>query len=140
MDPETKLTATRQGVHTKSYKDLVEHIDERYKMTFGHVDFQEKDKKDDPMGIFSLLKGEEPEEQAEYEPHLDAVRKGGHGKGGGWMSNGGKCNTCNGEGRMGRDCPSKRNPDGSLISPDTICHGCNGKGHMIKDCPTASPS
>ena len=45
MDPDTKLTASRQGVHTKSYKALTEHIDERYKMTFGHVDMQ--DKKDD---------------------------------------------------------------------------------------------
>ena len=27
VDHDTKLTATRQGVHTKSYKALTEHID-----------------------------------------------------------------------------------------------------------------
>ena len=92
MDPDTKLTASRQGVHTKSYKALTEHIDERYKMTFGHVDLH--DKKDDPMGIFSLLgtddndrapaegaSGNASHQHNEYDQHLDAFGKG-KGKGG----------------------------------------------------------
>ena len=98
MDPDTKLTASRQGVHTKSYKALTEHIDERYKMTFGLVGLH--DKKDDPMGFVSLLGTDDSDkspaattssntshQQSEYDQHLDAFGKG-TGKGG-WMANGG---------------------------------------------------
>ena len=87
--PDTKLTASRQGVHTKWYKALTEHIDERYKMTFGHVDLH--DKKDDPMGFLSLLGTDDSDkspatttssntshQQSEYDQHLDAF---GEGKG-----------------------------------------------------------
>ena len=53
------------------------------------------------------------------------------------MSNGGRCHVCDGEGHIGRDCPSVPRADGKASGDP--CYGCNGKGHQKKDCPTASP-
>ena len=53
------------------------------------------------------------------------------------MSNGGRCNVCNGEGHIARDCPSSPGQDGKATG-DT-CYGCSGKGHQKAVCPTANP-
>ena len=50
MDPNSKMTATQMGIHRQECARIVEHIDERFKVTYGHVEFQSP--KDDPMGIF----------------------------------------------------------------------------------------
>ena len=68
-----------------------EHIDERFRVTFGHVEFQSP--KDDPMNIFSTSErdprpaaGEPTEEQQVQQrdhtdqAHLDAFGKGGKGQ------------------------------------------------------------
>ena len=146
MDPASKMIAAQLGVHTKSFKALSEHVDERYRVTFGHVEAQTT--KDDPMGIFTILERDSPEKAApaptsqgqqpsDNDQHLDAFGKG-KGKGGGWMANGGKCNICNGDGHMARDCPSQVDASGKVVGEDP-CYGCNGKGHRKNECPTTNP-
>ena len=59
---------------------------------------------------------------------LDALGKGGKGKGG-------ACHCCGGEGHFARDCPSTQ-----PIGPQsTECHGCGGRGHIKQVFPTAHP-
>ena len=53
MDPASNMVASQLGVHTKDYDTLTEHIDTRYKITYGHVEFENP--KDDPMGIFAVM-------------------------------------------------------------------------------------
>ena len=149
MDPGSRMIATLQGVHREPYAKIVDHIDERFRVTYGHVEFQNP--KDDPMGIF--LVGERDPRPAEPEPepaeeqlrqqqghndqaHLDAFGKGGKGKGKGYGD--GKCHVCGGDGHLARDCPSERGPDGKATGTDECC-GCHGKGHRKTDCPTANP-
>ena len=106
MDGGSKLEATRMSVTKGNFKLLTDHIDERYKITYGHVEFQGA--KDDPMGLFSFLESESGQEASQpadegrqAETHegndLDAF---GKGKGKGWQANGGKCNVCGGEGHF----------------------------------------
>ena len=136
MDPASKMIAAQLGVHTKSFKALSEDVDERYRVTFGHVEAQTT--KDDLMGIFTLLERESPgkaapaltsqgQQPSDNDQHLDAFGKGKR-KGGGWMADGGKCNICNGDGHMARDCPSQVDASGKVVGEDP-CYGCNGKGH-----------
>ena len=116
-------------------------------MTFGHVEYQSA--KDDPMGISMFNEKDSPEsaaatpitkahdpQQDDIDQHLDAFGQKGKGKGG-WMSNGGKCNVCNGEGHMARDGPSVPGADGKATGDP--CFGCNGLGHQKAVCPTANP-
>ena len=51
MDPGSKMIATQANIHRGNYKTIGEHVDERFRVTYGHVEFQSS--KDDPMGIFS---------------------------------------------------------------------------------------
>ena len=53
MDPSSKMMATQMGVHRGNYAAMTTFIDERYRVTFGHVEFQSSTK-DDPMGIFAI--------------------------------------------------------------------------------------
>ena len=144
MDADSKLLATRMELAAKGFDEIAAHIDQRYQITYGHV---EQGPKDDPMGIFALVEQElpepvaastkntNPEQQPDYnDQHLDAF---GKGKGKGFMSNGGRCNVCNGEGHIARDCPSSPGQDGKATG-DT-CYGCSGKGHQKAVCPTANP-
>ena len=134
MDADSKILATRMELAKGGFDKTAGHIDQRYQITYGHV---EQGPKDDPMGIFALIEQERPEpaaanakntsqeQQPDYiDQHLDAF---GKGKGKGFTSNGGRCNVCNGEGRIARDCPSSPGQDGKATG-DT-CFGCNGKGH-----------
>ena len=72
-----------------------EHIVERFRVTYGHVEFQSS--KDDPLSIFSACERDprpaasEPTEDQEGQQrdhtdqsHLDAFGKGGKGKGKGY--------------------------------------------------------
>ena len=93
MDPSSKMTATQMGVHRGDYDAMTKFIDERYRVTFGHVEYHSP--KDDPMGIFAMgVRDPEPAEptpteqpqwqQQEYndQDHLGAFgKKGGKGKG-----------------------------------------------------------
>ena len=67
MDPSSKMIATQQNVLRESFKKIVEHIDERFRVTYGHIEFQSP--KDDAMGIFSA--GERDPRPAESEPTED---------------------------------------------------------------------
>ena len=114
MDPGSKMTATQMGIHRQEYAKIVEHIDERFKVTYGHVEFQLF--KNDPMGVFlvgerdprpaeetSIEEPQRPHQSYNDQAHLDAFDKG---KGTGWMHNGGKCDMCQGEGHIAQYCPS----------------------------------
>ena len=52
MDPGSKMMATQMGVHRGDYDAMTKFIDERYRVTFGHVEYHSP--KDDPMGIFAM--------------------------------------------------------------------------------------
>ena len=146
LDAGSKLEATR-GEAAGSYMELRDHLVNRYNITFGHVEVT----KDDPMGIFLVAEREDnmsiaanlnsmtaPAPQQNYnEDHLDPLGKG-KGKGKGYMANGGKCNTCGGDGHIGADCPSKVDSNGKLCD-DEECFGCHGKGHRSNECPTKNP-
>ena len=103
-------------------------IDERYRVTFGHVEYHSS--KDDSMGIFTMgSRDPEPAEptpteqtqrqQQDYndQDHLGAFgKKGGKSKGKGW--NDGKCHVWYGDGHFARDCPSAHGPDGKASGTD----------------------
>ena len=146
MDPDSKTKAMSEGIDKKKYKDLYEHIDMRYKIMYGHLDYKSSSK-DDPMGL-ALIGHAEQEPQpkpTKHEPnidspgmrnddgyenaHLDALKGKGKGKGDG------SCHTCGGQGHYARECPST-----PPISPTSQeCHGCGGRGHLKHQCPTANP-
>ena len=142
MDARSREIAVSEKLDEKEYKDLYEHIDRRYKIHFGHLDYKST-AKDDPMGLALIGDGggEVPHvdvghgwpSDSDYKPvnvDLDAMGgKGGKDKGDG------KCHVCGGDGHFARDCPSV--PPISPMSPE--CHGCNGRGHLRNDCPTAHP-
>ena len=56
-DPGSKMTATLMGIHRQECAKIVEHIDERFKVTYGHVEFQSP--KGGPMGVL-LVGGRDP--------------------------------------------------------------------------------
>ena len=93
------------------YAEPVEHIDYRYKMQYGSLEYKPNNK--DAMDISILAEEQhlDPGEARPQEPEpvrydLDAFGKGGKGKG--WAaSNGGRCNICNGEGHFARYCHRK---------------------------------
>jgi hypothetical protein len=149
LDSRSKEIAMTEKLDTKSFRELYEHIDLRYKIQFGHLNYSSSSK-DDPMGLALLGAPREffepptPEHEAgqlaaagtgvEGQQHegsghdLDAMGKGGKGKGG-------ACHCCGGEGHFARDCPSTQ-----PIGPQsTECHGCGGRGHIKQVCPTAHP-
>ena len=150
LDPESKRIATHDQLDAKTYKVLCDHIDLRYKITFGHLDYKSTSK-DDPMGLALVAAAREADHPREADGGdgnfglaaasastmgkgveedygLDAVGKG-KGKGNG------KCHTCDGEGHFARDCPSI-----PPIGPQSQeCHGCGGRGHVQRACPTANP-
>ena len=38
MGPSSKIIATQQNVHRDNYKIIVEHIDERFRVIYGHIE------------------------------------------------------------------------------------------------------
>ena len=111
----------------ESYEKLTEHIDERFKITYGTV--EASNARDDPMGIFALMEPEAEDkpsdgahapESPDYQ-HLDAVSKGkGKGKGDGTKGGGA------GWGQR------QQQPEGS-------CRVCWQMGHYARDCPWRTP-
>ena len=113
MDTRSREIAVSEKLDEKEYKDLYEHIDRRYKIHFGHLEYKSA-AKDDPMGLALIGDGggEVPHvdvgpgrpSDSDYKPvnvDLDAMGgKGGKGKGDG------KCHVCGGDGHFVRDCPS----------------------------------
>ena len=142
LDVMAREIAASEKLDEKEYKDLHDHIDRRYKIHFGHMDYK-SNSKDDPMGLalvgdsnFEAPRvdvGAECPGENEFKTEgaeLDAMGgKDGEGKGDG------KCHVFVGYGHFARDCPSV--PPISPMSPK--CHGCNGRGHLRNDCPTAHP-
>ena len=152
MDADSKTKAMALGLAGtgKAYKDLYEHIDQRYRIMYGHMDYKAQ-KKDDPMGLALLghpelaapraRPGYEPapapssnpgiDQTGAYDPHLDA--KGG--RSGKVKGNGdGKCHTCGGDGHFSRECPST-----APVGPQAAEFlGCSGRGHVRAQCPTAN--
>ena len=47
MDVDSKTKAMESNLAGKTYKELYEHIDQRYRIIFGHMDYK-AEKKDDP--------------------------------------------------------------------------------------------
>ena len=142
MDAASKNLASQSGLDMRSFAENCEDIDRRYKLQYEGLDFSKVPKGDDPMGLSNILEHEHsqssgppaegPERARIQQPemeHLDAMGKGGKGKG----KNDGKCNQCGGDGHYVRDCPS------TLLLSEVICSGCNGKGHYKNVCPTANP-
>ena len=39
MDPNSKMMATQMGLHKQDYAEMTKFIDERYRVTYGHVEF-----------------------------------------------------------------------------------------------------
>jgi hypothetical protein len=141
LDARSREIAVSEKLDEKEYKDLYEHIDRRYKIHFGHLDYKST-AKDDPMGLAIVGDGgcEAPQvevgagwpSEVDHKKgvDLDAMGgKGGKGKGDG------KCHICSGDGHFARDCPSV--PPINPMSPEY--HGCNGRGHLRNECPTAHP-
>ena len=100
MDPNSNMMATQMVVHKQDFAEMTKFIDERYRVTYGHVEFHSL--KDDPMGIFATGTRDPdpaepiPTEDAQMQQqgyndqaHLDAFGKGGKSKGKGY--NDGKC-------------------------------------------------
>ena len=53
MDVDSKTKAMALNLAGRTYKDLYGHIDQRYRIMFGHMDYK-AEKKDDPMGLALL--------------------------------------------------------------------------------------
>ena len=45
MGPNSKMAATQMGIHKQEYAKIVEHIDERFKVTVGHAELQSQRKR-----------------------------------------------------------------------------------------------
>ena len=150
LDPRSKEIAMSEKLDSQDFKKLYEHIDLRYKIQYGHLNYTST-AKDDPMGLALMdAAGDRgagrPEEEEQHPTgaagqeeqwgqwgaSLDAVGKGkSKGKG-----KGGACHTCGGEGHYARDCATV-----APISPQSPeCHGCGGRGHLKNQCPTAFPN
>ena len=50
LDVRSRGIAVSEKLDEKEYKDLHEHIDRRYKIHFGHMEYR-SNSKDDPMGL-----------------------------------------------------------------------------------------
>ena len=120
----------------QDYKRLTDHIDLRYKIMYGHLNYTATSK-DDPMGLALVEAREGPEvqqpdpemlaagggaapgrDEQQWDNSLDAVAKGkGKGKGG-------VCHTCGGQGHFARDCATVL----PLSPQSTECHGCGVVG------------
>ena len=132
MDAASRVTASQAKAEGGNYKLLADHIDGRYKITYGTLEY--KTTTSNAMDI-SLADEYEKEKDAEgdgqaeggSQGHLDAFGKG-KGKGKGWPVNNGRCNVCNGEGHFARHCPSAQGADGKATGTQE-CYGCHGKGH-----------
>ena len=144
MDPASRVAASQAKADGNDYKTLADHIDGRYTITYGTLEYKTSSK--DATDI-SLAAEYETEQDAEGDGHaeggnqgrdLDALGKG-KGKGKGWPVNNGRCNVCNGEGHFARNCPSAQGADGKATGTEE-CYGCYGKGHTKVKCPTANPS
>ena len=61
MDPDSKTKAMSEGIDKKKYKDLYEHIDMRYKIMYGHLDYSSS--KDNPMGLALIGHAEQEPQQ-----------------------------------------------------------------------------
>ena len=48
-DPNSKMPATQMGIHRQECGKIVEHVDDRYRVTFGDVEFQSPT--DGPIGV-----------------------------------------------------------------------------------------
>ena len=94
-EPNSKMMATQMGVHKQDFAEMTNFLDERYRVTYGHLDSPSP--KDDPMGIFSAsvrdpdlaepIPSEDTQRQQRGyndQAHLDAFGNGGKGKGKGW--------------------------------------------------------
>ena len=117
LDDRSMEIATNAELNKKSYKDLYEHIDLRYKIPFGHLNYT-SNSPDDPMGLALITPPGESQRAVQevgggavpiVEPEAGAIEFSGWelgavGKGKGKGS--GVCHTCGGEGHVARDCPS----------------------------------
>ena len=113
LDARSTEIAASKKLDEKEYKDLYNHIDRRYKILFGHLEYK-SNAEDEPMGL--ALTGDGGGEVAKMDvgpgwPSDRDIKSEGADldAGGGNVAKGkgdGKCQVCGGDGHFARDCPS----------------------------------
>ena len=117
LDARSREIVVSEKLDEKEYKDLYDHIDRRFKIHIGHLDYK-ANAKDDPIGLALIGDGGGEVPKVDVGPGWPSDRD--------FKSEGADLDAMGGTGAKGKG--------------DGKCHVCGGDGHSARDFPSVPPS